>query len=250
MESGEAAPAGRKERDVNVAIVEDEPAQGSLLQQYVLAWGRLRNKTVRTLLYENAESFLFGLEDGVPDAVFADIQMPGMNGMEMIRKLRQKDGEVPVIFTSGLTEYLREGYEVQALHYLVKPISEEKVMECLDRACRRKDTRELFAARTLDGVVRLDLREANYCEAQGHYVRFVMTDGAEIRVMKSISELEKELPGEAFVRCHRCYLCNLENVRQILQDSVLFDNGASAPVSRRAYRELNRRFIERYRRTC
>lgn len=232
---------------MNVAIVEDEPAQGSLLQQYVLAWGKLRNRNVRTLFYENAESFLFSLEDGTPDAVFADIQMPGMNGMEMIRKLREKDGDLPVIFTSGLTEYLREGYEVQALHYLVKPISEAKVRECMDRVCSRKDTRELFAARTPDGMIRLDLREANYCEAQGHYVRFVMTDRSEVPVMKSISELAEELPGEVFVRCHRCYLCNLENVKQILQDSVLFDNGASAPVSRRANRDLNRKFIERYR---
>lgn len=232
---------------MNIAIVEDEPAQSSLLRQYILAWAGLRGRTVHTLIYENAESFLFSLEDGAPDAVFADIQMPGMNGMEMIRRLREKDGEMPVVFSSGLTEYLQEGYELQALHYLVKPISEEKVFECMDRVCSRKDTRELFAVRTLEGMVRLDLREANYCESQGHYARFVMTDRSEIQVMKSISELEKELPGGVFVRCHRCYLCNLENVKRILQDSVLFDNGVSAPVSRRMYRELNQSFIEYYR---
>ncbi|MDE5590971.1 MAG: LytTR family DNA-binding domain-containing protein [Acetatifactor sp.] len=231
---------------MDIAIVEDEEVHSSLLRQYILAWAEERSRTVHVFIYGNAESFLFSLEDGAPDAVFADIQMPGMNGMDMIRKLREKDSEMPVVFTSGLSEYLREGYEVQALHYLIKPISTEKVFECMDRVCSRKNTRNLFTVRTEDGVVGLDLREANCCEAQGHYTRFAMADRTEIRVMKSISELEKELPEEAFVRCHRSYLCNLKNVRQIVQDSVIFDNGDSAPVSRRMYRDLNRRFIEFY----
>lgn len=231
---------------MKIAIVEDEEAHSGLLRQYILAWGERRGKTVHVCTYPNAESFLFSLEDSAPDAVFADIQMPGMNGMEMVRKLREKDGGMPVVFTSGLTDYLREGYEVQAMHYLVKPISEEKVRECMERICSRRNTRELYTVRTPEGTARLDLQEVNYCEAEGHYVRFVMTDRSQARGMKSISELEKELPAERFVRCHRCYLCNLENVKQIVEDSVLFDNGESVPVSRRMYRELNRRFIEYY----
>lgn len=231
---------------MKIAIVEDEEVHSGLLRQYILAWGELRGKTVHVRIYPYAESFLFDLEDSGPDAVFADIQMPGMNGMEMIRRLREKDGGMPVVFTSGLTDYLREGYEVQALHYLVKPISEEKVRECMDRISSRRDTRELFTLRTPEGTARIDLHEVNYCEAEGHYVRFVMTDRSQVRGMKSISELEKELPAGSFVRCHRCYLCNLENVKQIVEDSVFFDNGESAPVSRRVYKELNRRFIEYY----
>lgn len=227
--------------------MEDEEVHSSLLQQHILAWAGERGRTVHIFTYGNAESFLFSLEDGVPDAVFADIQMPGMNGMEMVRKLREKDSEMPVVFTSGLSEYLQEGYEVQALHYLIKPISAGKVFECMDRVCSRKNTRNLFTARTEDGMVRLDLREVNYCEAEGHYTRFTMTDRTEIRVLSSISEAEKELPEDAFVRCHRSYLCNLENVKQIVQDNVIFDNGESVPISRRLYRDFNRRFIEFYR---
>lgn len=232
---------------MDIAIVEDEEAHSKLLRQYILDWAEERSRTVHIFTYANAESFLFGLEDGAPDAVFVDIQMPGMNGMEMVRKLREKDAAVPVVFTTGLSEYLQEGYEVQALHYLVKPISAEKVFECMDRVCSRNNTRNLFPVRTEDGMVKLDLREANYCEAEGHYAKFAMTDKTQIRVMRSISEMEQELSEEAFVKCHRSYLCNLENVKQIVQDVVIFDNGESVPISRRLYRDFNRKFIEFYR---
>lgn len=232
---------------MNIAIVEDEEVHSSLLCQYISAWGAAREKRVHTRVFPNAESFLFTLEDSAVDAVFADIQMPGMNGMEMIRRLREKDGEMPVVFTSGLSDYLQEGYEVQALHYLLKPIAEAKVFACMDRICSQKGTRELYTVKTPEGVSRLDLKEVNYCEAEGHYSRFVMKDRSQVRTMKSISQLEGELPGETFVKCHRCYLCNLENVKQIVEDSVIFDNGESVPVSRRMYRALNRSFIEHYR---
>lgn len=232
---------------MNIAIVEDEEVHSSLLQQYISVWGEARGKAVHVRIYENAAGFLFDLEDNAPDAVFADIQMPGMNGMEMVRRLREKDEGMPVVFTSGLSDYLREGYEVQALHYLLKPISKEKVYDCMERICSRRDTRKLYTVKTLDGMARLDLKETNYCEAEGHYSRFMMADRSEIRVMKSISELERELPEEAFVKCHRCYLCNLANVKRIAEDSIIFDNGESVPVSRRLYRECNRRFIEFYR---
>lgn len=233
---------------MNIAIVEDQEAHSSLLRRYVSAWGEARGKAVHVRIYPNAGSFLFDLEDSAPDAVFADIQMPGMNGMEMVRRLRERDGEMPVVFTSGLSDYLQEGYEVQALHYLIKPISEEKVFDCMDRIWGRTYTSQLYTVKTPDGMAKLDLKEVNYCEAQGHYTEFVMTDRSGIRAARSISELERELPGDTFVRCHRSFLCNLGNVKRIAEESVVFDNGDCAPVSRRLYREINRSFIEFYRR--
>ncbi len=233
---------------MNIAIVEDEPAHSRLLQQYIEKWGRSYAGHVRVFCYESAEQFLFCMEDQVFDAVFADIQMPGMNGMDMVRKLRGRDERLPVIFTTGAADYMQEGYEVAALHYLLKPISEEKVFACLERACRQKREQDYYMIRSWDGPFKAGLRDINYCEAVRHDTIFVMTDRTGIHSMSGISDVEKELPEKLFMRCHRSYLCNIGNIRRITQEGILFDNGDTIPVSRRLYREVNRRFIEFFKR--
>lgn len=231
---------------MNIAIVEDEPTHSRLLQQYIEDWGLHNGKPIHVFSFVSAESFLFCMEDTAFNAVFADIQMPGMNGMDMVRKLREKDEYISVVFTTGIPDYLQEGYEVQALNYLIKPISQEKVSECMSRICSQKNVHDIYVISSADGQVKVDLQEINYCEAVGHYAVLVMTDRTRIQSGSGISHLEKELGEKAFVKCHRSYLCNIENIRQIAKDTVTFDNGDSIPVSRRLYQELNRRFIDHF----
>ncbi len=231
---------------MNIAIVEDEASHSRLLEQYITAWGLSKKEIVHAFCYASAESFLFSLEDFHFDAVFADIQMPGMNGMDMIKKLRQKDGSIPVVFTTGLSDYLQEGYEVQALNYLIKPISEEKVAGCMDHVCSQCSRKDFYMMKSENGTLKVSLHEINYCEADGHYAVFAMTDKTQVRSISSLSDIERELSGKPFIKCHRSYLCNLENVKQITQDTVLFDNGDTVPLSRRSYRAVNQAFIAFY----
>ena len=180
------------------------------------------------------------------DAVFADIQMPGLDGMEMVRKLREKDTKVPVVFTTGNADYMQEGYEVEALNYLLKPLSAEKVSACLDRMLRRHEAAEYLVAQTLDGVRKLPLEAVNYCEAAGHNTEFGLAGGEKIFSLSSLSKLEKELADKGFVKCHRSYLCNISNLNRITPDTLIFDDGTGIPVSRRLYQTVNRAFIDRF----
>lgn len=127
---------------MKLAVVEDEAVHGRLLEQYIADWGKRNGIPVSVRTYPSAESFLFEWEDMPADAVFADIQMPGMDGMEMVRKLREKDEKVPVVFATGVADHMQEGYEVEALNYLLKPLSAEKVSACLDRVLRRHAAEE------------------------------------------------------------------------------------------------------------
>lgn len=231
---------------MKLAIVEDEAAHGRLLEQYIEDWGKQNGILVSVKIYANAESFLFEWEDMPADAVFADIQMPGMDGMEMVRKLREKDAKVPVIFATGIDDYMLEGYEVEALNYLLKPLSAEKVSACLDKVLRRHEAAEFLVAETLDGVRKLPVEAVNYCEAAGHNTELGLTGGEKLFSLSSLSELEKELAEKGFVKCHRSYLCNVSNLNRITSDALIFDDGTEIPVSRRLYKTVNKAFIDRF----
>lgn len=231
---------------MKLAIVEDEAVHGKLLGQYIEDWGKQNGIQVSVKTYVSAESFLFGWEDVPCDAVFADIQMPGMDGMEMVRKLREKDRKVPVIFTTGIADHMQEGYEVEALNYLLKPLSREKVSACLDKVLRRHEAAQYLVVETLDGMRKLPVEAVNYCEAAGHNTVLGLTGGEKLFSLSSLAELEKELVDKGFVKCHRSYLCNISNLNRITSDTLVFDDGAEAPVSRRLYRTVNKAFIDRF----
>ncbi len=111
---------------MTIAIIEDETAHQNILASYIEAWSRTAKQTVSIRCYQDAGQFLFAWEDEQPDVVFVDIQMPGMNGIELAKRLRTQDQELVIIFTTGLADYMEEGYEVEALHYLLKPIRRER----------------------------------------------------------------------------------------------------------------------------
>lgn len=231
---------------MRLAIVEDEAVHGMLLEQYIADWAKQNDIPVSIKTYISAESFLFAWEDMPCDAVFADIQMPGMDGMEMVRKLREKDAKVPVIFATGIADYMQEGYEVEALNYLLKPLSAEKVAACLDKVLRRHEAAEYLVVETLDGVRKLPAETVNYCEAAGHNTELGLAGGEKLFSLSSLSKLEKELAEKGFVKCHRSYLCNISNLNRITSEALIFDDGTEIPVSRRLYRAVNKAFIDRF----
>ena len=234
---------------MRIAIIEDEQVHRELLDTYIRKWG-IDSKVMLTIEhYENAESFLFHWEDMNFDVLFVDIQMSGMNGMELARQIRTKDVNTTIVFTTGIADYLEEGYEVAALRYLLKPISEEKVFACLKLVSEMRKTDDCVIIHTSNEEMRkLSEEEINYVEAMGHGSRIGIAYGGEIECKESLSELEQLLDREEYRKCHRSYLCRVGNIHQIDKERIYFDDGNSIPVSRRMYQEMNKAFIEYYRR--
>lgn len=108
---------------LSVIICEDEPIQTTLLVKLVQQWADQCALPVQILSYPNAESFLFSYEEQpFEDILLLDIQMAQMNGMELARKIRERNRRIQITFLTGLPDFISEGYEVDALHYLIKPI--------------------------------------------------------------------------------------------------------------------------------
>lgn len=237
---------------LTIAIVEDEQAHCDILQHYINKWKSSKDDIcVIVKSYKSAESFLFQWEDDLPDLIFVDIQMPGINGMEMARKIRENDRNVILVFTTGIADYVQEGYEVEALHYLLKPLDEEKVCRCLDRLLEKEENAACHTFMTNEGAIKLKEQDIYYIEARGHYCIANVKDGGagtEIPLKESLTDICKILEENAFIKCHRSYLCRLEHIHRIDRTELILDNGSSIPVSRRLYNDVVRGFVQHFRR--
>lgn len=240
---------------MKIAVIEDDPVHAELLEGYLQSWSIQHKSPVEVLRYSSAENFLFEWEAEQDfDALFVDIQMRQMNGMEMAKLVRRKDEKIHIIFTTGVTDYILEGYEVEAMHYLLKPISEEKIRGCMDKVAQRRDDCRCILVHARDEVCRLAAEQINYIEARGHgcVIETAVKDAGRLctkllEVSEGISELEDRLNSWGFVRCHRSYLCGLANVHQIGKTEIIFDSGSRIPVSRRLRGEVNQAFIRYFR---
>lgn len=234
---------------MRIAVIEDEKVHRDLMLSYIEKWCRDQGREDEIYPFETAESFWFTYEEDKSfDLLFMDIQMSGMNGMELAKRVREKDQDVVIVFTTGITDYLEEGYEVEALHYLVKPLNQEKVRLCLEKAKNRRQTANYLTLHTDEDTLKLNEESINYAEARGHGCMLGIAGEMEFAVKESLSELECMLTGRGFVKCHRSYLCRIGNIHHIGKEEIVFDDGQRIPVSRRLYHEVNKRFIEYFRR--
>lgn len=231
---------------MKIAVIEDEQAHYNLLSSYIKKWGKENNIKLNVWHYVSAESFLFVWDSEKDfDVLFVDIQMSGMSGMDMARRIRQSDEKIVIIFTTGISDYIEEGYDVAAMHYLLKPIREEKVKECLNKALTRRDNKKYILVHTDEDIIKLPSDDINYIEAMGHgcIVGVKAGKNSSIIIKESISEMEKQVDENEYVKCHRSYICSIVNIHHIDKTSIYFDNGDSVPVSRRMYDKVNQAFI-------
>ncbi|WP_369298660.1 LytR/AlgR family response regulator transcription factor [uncultured Neglectibacter sp.] len=231
-----------------IAICDDEQEQSELLRGYVKEWSALRGEPVEIHLFPSGEAFLFGWEEEKRwDALLLDIQMTGISGMELARQLRAAGDRLPILFITGVPDYVEEGYEVEALHYLRKPVAREKLFSCLDRAMERSARESVLLLTTVDGEeARFSQKEIAVLEAAGHRVLLTTADGTTTEVKSGFRELLGALaPGE-FVQCHRSYVVGLRHVQRLQKEQLILDSGAAVPISRRLFAEVNAAFVRFY----
>lgn len=235
---------------MRIAVVEDEKAHRDLLLRYISLWRPETGEGVIPEAFDSAQSFLFRYGERRDfDLLFIDIQMPGMNGMELARKVREGNRDIVMVFVTGMDAYLEEGYEVEALHYLIKPLDPDKVRTCLEKALKRRRRECYVTLHTEDEVLKISQERINYIEARGRRCCVGRTGEKDVlEVKEGFSELEGMLDGDEFVKCHRSFLCRVGNIHHIGRTDIFFDDGSAIPVSRRLYQQVNQRFIEYFRR--
>ncbi len=226
-----------------VAIVDDSTTDAEFVQGILNSWADQRQADIRAELFPSAESFLFRYaEDKEWDILLLDIEMGAMDGISLAKRIRQDNESVQMVFITGFADYIFEGYEVSALHYLMKPVKWDKLLAVLDRAVAALQKTERVILLPVGGeMLRLAVGQVQYVEAFSHTAAIV-TETGTIQVKMPISEIEKLL-GAGFVRCHRSYLAGLKYISRLSKTEVILDSGKVLPLSRSAAPLVHQAFV-------
>ncbi|MBO6033502.1 MAG: response regulator transcription factor [Prevotella sp.] len=209
---------------INCAIIDDEPLAAGLLESYVAKTPYLN----LTGTYNSAITAMRDLRDNPVPLLFLDIQMPELSGVEFA-KILPKDTKI--IFTTAFPQYALEGYKVNALDYLLKPISYEDFLRATEKAQdwynilqKREaynDDRIMFIKSEYK-LLRVCLDDILYVEGLKDYVRICLKNGEKIMSLMSMKKLEDYLPHPEFLRTHRSYIVHMPEVRSIDRFRIVF----------------------------
>lgn len=226
----------------NIAVCDDNEADRKYISDMVNEWGKSQAYTVNISEFESAENFLFCYDDKKDyDILLLDVEMGEMNGVSMAKKLRQQDDNVQIVFITGYSDYIAEGYDVAALHYLMKPVKKEKLFLVLDRAVEKLAKNEKLINIELGGeLLRIPIYQIRYADVSGNYVTIHAAQDYTIKM--TLGELQKEL-DERFFRVGRSCIVNLTQISRVTKTQIKLADGTEIPLPRGAFESVNRAII-------
>lgn len=205
---------------LKIAIVEDEESCAEQLKRYLQRFEREHGETLDCICFSNGMDFV---SDYTPiyDVIFMDIEMPHLDGMTAAKKLRGMGDTSCLIFVTNMSQFALNGYEVEALDYIVKPVSYFTFSVKFERAveiAKKKKKKELFFLRK-DGAKKIYIDDILYVEVYKHHIIY-HTQEEEIEMRGTMKDTLRQLQGMDFVLCNKAYLINLRYVSQVKQNMV------------------------------
>lgn len=227
---------------LNCAIVDDEPLALSLLESYV-------NKTPFLNLtgkYSSAMQAMKELPDMKVNLLFLDIQMPELNGLEFSKMV---DPQTRIVFTTAFGQYAIDGYRVNALDYLLKPISYPDFLQAANKALQwfdlvqKPEEKESIYVKSDYKLVQIELKKILYIEGLKDYIKIYLEDSPKpILSLMSMKSMEELLPANRFMRVHRSYIVQKEKIRIIDRGRIVFDK-TYIPISD-SYKQAFQSFLD------
>jgi two-component system LytT family response regulator len=245
------------EKPIKAIIIDDELHCISALKKLLAG----QERAVEVIAsFTSAKEALLGLRELSPDLVFLDVEMPWMNGMELLTALGQIDFQV--IFTTAHDQYAVQAFRLSAIDYLLKPVESNSLSEALARIDNKSDkgmnegikqlnhnlsniaTQHRIAIPTRDGLDYILIEDILYCEADSNYTHIVLRDNKKLLMSKPLKELALQLRPYNYLRIHHSYLINLNHMVKYVRGNagyVIMADGKSLPVSRAKKQDLLRR---------
>ncbi len=229
---------------INLAICDDEDIQIEYLKKLIYSFEKENKLNINIKSFNSSESFLFYYEEDKNfDILLLDIEMGKINGIDLAKNIRKENENIQIVFITGFYDFISEGYDVNALHYLLKPVEKQKLFSVLNKAIKlvnKTETPLIF--KIGNESVLVNKNDILFIEAMAHNSKINLMNGEIITVNEKISSLENTL-GDEFIKCHRSYIASIKNIKKISKTNIIFDNDKEVPISRNLYNTSHKAFI-------
>ena len=231
---------------MNIAIVDDIAAERALLRSRLERQLSRRNIQANLLEYDTGEAFLSSCAKLQFAVLFLDIYMDGVNGIETAKQFRSMDARCLLIFTTTSTDHALEGFRVRAMHYLVKPYTEETISDLIDEILVRLPSTERYMTLKLNGTeVPLPFSSFIYAEHFSHMIHVHTSKARELVTRQSFEAFNALLKMDLrFYQCNRGIVINLEHAVDFDGTVFVMDNGNQIPVSQKLVKNARETFME------
>lgn len=228
---------------MKVAVLDDLPADAGRIVDYLKRYQEEKDMPIQISVFHSSVEFLERF-DGSYDVIFLDIEMPRSDGLEVAHEIRSKDSSVGLIFITNMAQYAIRGYEVNAIDFMVKPVSYYNFLEKLEKAIRFVQSRGSrdFVLSNEDGISRISSNDILYVEKSKDYLIYHTTCG-QFRQRGTAKALKEQLHALPFAECTSGCLVNLSRVSRVGKESV-FLREVKLPLSRRMKKSFTQRYID------
>ncbi len=235
---------------MRIAICDDMSDELEKIRSAAEMYGKKCGISFSINSYGSANSLLEDVENGADfDAALLDVCMPEMSGIEAARKIRSLHKNISIIFLTTSRDYAVEAFSLSATHYLIKPFTQEQFCEAMDRIFGGDKGKNYITVRCDDELRTVDLNDVEFFEIRGHDLHIFMSVGEQICFRQTMCAVREQLGENAtFAGCGASYIVNLGRIKKMTASLLTMQCGARIPVPRRAYAQLEKRYLDYYRR--
>ncbi|MDD2483605.1 MAG: LytTR family DNA-binding domain-containing protein [Eubacteriales bacterium] len=231
---------------MKIAVCDDDNRDLLQIVSLLEAYRHDRKADFSYVSFQNATELLTSMGGRNYDLLLLDVLMPGINGIQAAREIREHNSRTEIIFLTSSPEFAVESYSVRAHYYLLKPASEEKLFPILDKlTADLKRPEDALHIKTQTSVFTLPYAKIEYIEVSAKKLYFYLTDGTYREIPGRLSDFERPLlkrPG--FVKVHRSYIVNLQWVGELRQGELVTAAGRRVPVARTTYPQVRTAYTQ------